>query len=137
MSYQIPCYQIPSYQIPCYQIFKRNEVLKMYSEDLYYPIIDSISELLKVMIKILTDAVKSVRDSDKCKIQTNKTHLESKNMFSTFVLHFFSAKVVRRSAKFLATELIPYVQLLIKEHTDEEPNQIREIEKSFKDSFST
>ena len=51
--------------------FNRNEVLKMYSEDLYYPIIDSISELLKVMIKILTDAVKSVRDSDKCKIQTN------------------------------------------------------------------
>ena len=45
----------------------------MYSEDLYYPIIDSISELLKVMIKILTDAVKSVRDSDKCKIQTNRT----------------------------------------------------------------
>jgi len=87
-------------------------VLKMYSEDLYYPIIDSISELLKVMIKILTDAVKSVRDSDK-------------------------SKVVRRSAKFLATELIPYVQLLIKEHTDKEPNQIREIEKSFKDSFST
>ena len=56
-----------------YQMFNRNEVLKMYSEDLYYPIIDSISELLKVMIKILTDAVKSVRDSDKCKIQTNKT----------------------------------------------------------------
>ena len=54
-------------------MFNRNEVLKMYSEDLYYPIIDSISELLKVMIKILTDAVKSVRDSDKCKIQTNKT----------------------------------------------------------------
>ena len=49
----------------------------------------------------------------------------------------FLAKVVRRSAKFLATELIPYVQLLIKEHTDKEPNQIREIEKSFKDSFST
>lgn len=45
--------------------------------------------------------------------------------------------MVRRSAKFLATELIPYVQLLIKEHTDKEPNQIREIEKSFKDSFST
>ena len=44
----------------------------MYSEDLYYPIIDSISELLKVMIKILTDAVKSVRDSDKCKNQTNR-----------------------------------------------------------------
>ena len=61
------------------------------------------------------------------------THLESKISFH----HFFSAKVVRRSAKFLATELIPYVQLLIKEHTDKEPNQIREIEKSFKDSFST
>ena len=70
-----------------------------------------------------------------------KTHLESKIFFSpiflTFLYIFFSAKVVRRSAKFLATELIPYVQLLIKEHTDKEPNQIREIEKSFKDSFST
>ena len=68
------------------------------------------------------------------------THLESKIYFHHFLnisLNFFSAKVVRRSAKFLATELIPYVQLLIKEHTDKEPNQIREIEKSFKDSFST
>lgn len=64
------------------------------------------------------------------------THLESKIYFHHFFT-FFSAKVVRRSAKFLATELIPYVQLLIKEHTDKEPNQIREIEKSFKDSFST
>jgi len=55
----------------------------MYSEDLYYPIIDSISELLKVMIKILTDAVKSVRDSDKCKILTNKTQnlFKIKNTF--------------------------------------------------------
>lgn len=86
-------------------------VIKMYSEELYYPIIDSISELLKLMIKILTEALKSIRDSDK-------------------------SKVVRRSAKFLATELIPYVQLLIKEKTDKEPNQIREIEQNFKDSFS-
>ena len=54
-----------------------------------------------------------------------------------YLTQLFLAKVVRRSAKFLATELIPYVQLLIKEHTDKEPNQIREIEKSFKDSFST
>ena len=63
----------------------------MYSEDLYYPIIDSISELLKVMIKILTDAVKSVRDSDKCKIQTNKTRnpFRIKNIFSSFFKHFF------------------------------------------------
>ena len=59
----------------------------MYSEDLYYPIIDSISELLKVMIKILTDAVKSVRDSDKCKIQTNRTtvNLDSES-FSYLIL---------------------------------------------------
>ena len=44
-----------------------NAVLKMYSEELYYPIIDSISELLRIIINVLTDAMRNVRDDDKSK----------------------------------------------------------------------
>ena len=37
----------------------------MYSEELYYPIIDSISELLKMIINHLSEAMRTVKDSDK------------------------------------------------------------------------
>ena len=40
----------------------------MYSEELYYPIIDSISELLRIIINVLTDAIRNVRDEDKSKL---------------------------------------------------------------------
>ena len=46
------------------------KVLKMYSEELYYPIIDSISELLRIIINVLTEAMRSVRDDDKSKTFT-------------------------------------------------------------------
>jgi len=37
----------------------------MYSEELYYPIIDSISELFKIIISSLTEALKTIKDSEK------------------------------------------------------------------------
>ena len=43
------------------------KVLKMYSEELYYPIIDSISELLRIIINVLTEAMRTVREDDKSK----------------------------------------------------------------------
>ena len=50
-----------------------NAVLKMYSEELYYPIIDSISELLRIIINVLTDAMRNVRDDDKSKFWCEKS----------------------------------------------------------------
>lgn len=97
----------------------------MYSEELYYPIIDSISELLRIIINVLTDAIRNVRDENKSKL-----------LPIFVVLTFFSEKVVKRSAKFFVTELIPYVQLLIKERTNKEAKQISDIEANFISSLS-
>ena len=74
-------------------------------------------------------------------ILRNKTILRNKSIFRIIFksgkpLFFLLEKVVKRSAKFFVTELIPYVQLLIKERTNKEAKQIQDIEANFISSLS-
>ena len=72
-----------------------NAVLKMYSEELYYPIIDSISELLRIIINVLTDAMRNVRDDDKskCWCFSGSRHFSGNRQHSFEIISRQSGKV--------------------------------------------
>lgn len=84
--------------------------MKLYSQELYHPIVDSITELLRSVTQSITKSMTEVKDQEK-------------------------VKLVRRSAKFLASDLIPAVNKIIKEKTGKDPRSIQELLRNFLQSF--
>lgn len=80
--------------------------LKMYSPELYHPIIDSITELLRIMTTCVGAAINNIRDPEK-------------------------GKLIRRTGKFLALDLIPTINQMVKEKTNQEPKAIMELQRNF------